>query len=297
MPHRRRQDHERERARRQPVEHVGRVGVRARRSRRTRPRRRRPRRRPRGGGSTRPGLRRRAGARPRRGRRPRGTRTTVTASTPPRIDVGLIQLDHGSPALPPAGTRPDAIAPATAPMQNGTITDEIAKIAPKTRRSDVRTSDLRNAKLEPRSTMPSAASESGTNSVSMIDANASGNAVQSTTRQKISQTWFASHTGPIEWSMSARGPLAPLRAAGDEVPEARAEVGAAEERVGGDPEEEHDRRRRRPRSPDPSRSSIGPRSARGPYGTSRRRHPASRSRRNRRLMRAARGSRSSPSAA
>ena len=47
--------------------------------------------------------------------------------------------------------------------------------------------------------MPSAAIDSGTNSVSVIDANASENAVHSTTRQKISQTWFASHTGPIEW--------------------------------------------------------------------------------------------------
>ena len=53
--------------------------------------------------------------------------------------------------------------------------------------------------------MPSAANDSGTNSVSVIDANASENAVQSTTRQKISQTWFASHTGPIEWVITARG--------------------------------------------------------------------------------------------
>ena len=53
--------------------------------------------------------------------------------------------------------------------------------------------------------MPSAASVSGTNSVSVIDANASENPVQSTTRQKMSQTWFASQTGPIEWSISARG--------------------------------------------------------------------------------------------
>ena len=51
--------------------------------------------------------------------------------------------------------------------------------------------------------MPSAARVSGTNRVSVIDANASENAVQSTTRQKISQTWLASQTGPIEWSMSA----------------------------------------------------------------------------------------------
>src|SRR3954468_21565425 len=63
---------------------------------------------------------------------------TVTASTPPRIDVGLIQLDQGSPALPPAGTRPEAIAPATAPMQNGTITDDAANAAPKLRWLDVR---------------------------------------------------------------------------------------------------------------------------------------------------------------
>src|SRR5262245_39786382 len=125
--------------------------------------------------------------------------------TPPRIDVGLTQLSQASPALPPAGTRPDAIAPATAPMQYGTRTDENAKTAPRARRSRVRNTLLRNAKLEPRITIPSAASVSGTNSVRVIDANASENAVQSTTRQKMSQTWFASQTGPIEWSTSARG--------------------------------------------------------------------------------------------
>ena len=38
-----------------------------------------------------------------------------------------------------------------------------------------------------------------------IAANAVGNAVHSTTSTKISQTWFASQTGPIEWSTSARG--------------------------------------------------------------------------------------------
>jgi len=57
----------------------------------------------------------------------------VTARTPPRIDVGLIQLVQGSPASPPAGTRPDAMAPATVPMKNGTSTDEMAKAAPKLR--------------------------------------------------------------------------------------------------------------------------------------------------------------------
>ena len=61
-------------------------------------------------------------------------RSFQAASTPPSTAVGLTQLDHGSPALPPAGTWPDAIAPATAPMQYGTSTDEIANAAPKLRR-------------------------------------------------------------------------------------------------------------------------------------------------------------------
>jgi len=39
----------------------------------------------------------------------------------------------------------------------------------------------------------------------MIDANASGKQVHSTTSTKINQTWFASQTGPIERSMTARG--------------------------------------------------------------------------------------------
>src|SRR5215813_6832276 len=108
--------------------------------------------------------------------------------TPPRIDVGLIQLDHGSPALPPAGTRPEAIAPATAPMQKGTTTDEIANAPPKLRWLEVRVTSLRNAKLEPRSTIPNAASDSGTKSVSMMDWKASENPVHSTTSTKISQT-------------------------------------------------------------------------------------------------------------
>src|SRR3982074_3074561 len=114
---------------------------------------------------------------------------------PPRIEVGLIQLSQGSPAMPPDGTRPDAIDPATAPMQNGTSTDDTANAAPKLRRSLVRNTALRNAKLEPRMTIPSAARDNGTKSVRVIDANASEKAVQSTTKQKISQTWFASHTG------------------------------------------------------------------------------------------------------
>ena len=46
-------------------------------------------------------------------------------------------------------------------MQYGTSTDDSANAAPKLRWSRVRNTALRNAKLEPRSTMPSAASVSG----------------------------------------------------------------------------------------------------------------------------------------
>ena len=159
--------------------------------------------------------------------------------------MGLIQLDHGSPALPPAGTRPDAIAPATAPMQYGTSTDDVANAAPKLRWLDVRVTSLRKAKLEPRSTMPSAASESGTNSVSVIDCERLGNPVHSTTRQKISQTWLASHTGPIECAIDGRGRRPRSGTTGDEVPEAGTEVGAAEHRVGDDADHQDRPRRRR----------------------------------------------------
>ncbi len=44
----------------------------------------------------------------------------------------------------------------------------------------------------------------------MIAENAVGKPDQSRTRQKISQVWFASQTGPMAWSMSdrARAPRA-----------------------------------------------------------------------------------------
>src|SRR3954468_11492954 len=131
--------------------------------------------------------------------------TITTAITPPRMDVGLIQLLRGSPATPPAGIRPDAIAPTTAPMQNGTITDDDANAAPKFRLELVRVTVFRNANPDPRRTIPNAAIVSGTNTVKVIDAYATGKHVHSTTNVKMSQTWLASHTGPIACSMTARG--------------------------------------------------------------------------------------------
>ena len=40
---------------------------------------------------------------------------------------GVDPAVHGSPALPPAGTRPEAMPPTTAPRQKGTSTDEIGE--------------------------------------------------------------------------------------------------------------------------------------------------------------------------
>jgi hypothetical protein len=53
--------------------------------------------------------------------------------------------------------------------------------------------------------MPRAAMVRGTNSVRVIEAYASENEVHKTTKLKISQTWLASQTGPMERSMTARG--------------------------------------------------------------------------------------------
>ena len=74
----------------------------------------------------------------------------------------------------------------------------------------------------------------------MIDANASEKAVHITTRMKINQTWLASHTGPIEWLTTARGraPRSAPPAVRSQNPDA--EVGAAEQRVSGDADEQHD---------------------------------------------------------
>ena len=97
------------------------------------------------------------------------------------------------------------------------------------------------AKPAPRSTIPRAARLSGMNSVDMIDAKASENAVHSTTSTKISQTWFASQTGPIAQAIRARGTLAALAAAGHQRPEPGAEVGPAEHGVEGHADPEHGR--------------------------------------------------------
>ena len=115
-----------------------------------------------------------------------------------KIAVGLSQLPHRAPVALPTGTRSDAIAPTIVPSANGVRIEDSAnarsiRIAS---RSD-RAAD-RSAYAVPRRMIPTAAMNSGTASVDAIDPNATGYAVQKITSTKISQTWLASHTGPIE---------------------------------------------------------------------------------------------------
>ena len=98
----------------------------------------------------------------------------------------------------PTGTRPEAIPPIAAPRQNGISTEEDANSAPSARASRIVPACPRRANAAPRKMIPSAARNSGIDSVEKIEPNATGNAVQTTTSTKISHTWLASHTGLIE---------------------------------------------------------------------------------------------------
>src|ERR1700687_1167894 len=105
----------------------------------------------------------------------------VTARQPPTSDVGLIHELIRFP-YPRAGTRPEAIAPATVPRKNGAISDDPAKIAPNNLAWVNVAAYLRNAKLAPRNTIPASASINGMNRVVVAAANASGNPVHQITR-------------------------------------------------------------------------------------------------------------------
>ena len=129
----------------------------------------------------------------------------ATKSAPTTSESGLSQLDTASPAALPTGTRPPAIAPTTVPMKNGVSSEATSKSPWETTRPRDRRAALWKANPDPRRTMPSAARLSGMNSVEKIASNADEKPVHSTTRTKISQTWLASHTGPIAQSMSSRG--------------------------------------------------------------------------------------------
>ena len=163
----------------------------------------------------------------------------ATNRAPVSSETALSQLVTGSPSALPSGTRPEATAPTTVPMKNGVSSDESPNSAWETRRSRAPGASRWKANPAPRSTIPSAARLSGMNSVEKIAAKAAEKAVQSTTSTKISQTWLDSQTGPIAQSISARARLPRSPLPGEQRPEARPEVGAAEDRVEGDADPEH----------------------------------------------------------
>ena len=74
------------------------------------------------------------------------------------------------------------MAPATVPRKNGVRTDDVAKTTPNSRAWPSVSAYLRNAKLAPRSTIPSSARSSGSTSVDIAAAKASGKPVHQITR-------------------------------------------------------------------------------------------------------------------
>ena len=180
-----------------------------RRCRRARPPRRRSRRRPPGGGSTRPSCR------------------PEPAGVPDEVDGGEVgddgdgqhaaehrgRVDPARPrvtGLPPAGTRPEAMPPAMAPCSTARARTS-ANAAPKFRRSQVRNTVLRNAKLDPRSTMPRAARVKRDEQRQRDRRVGLWEAGPQHDEEKISHTWLASHTGAdrVVDHLAGRSPAAP----------------------------------------------------------------------------------------
>src|SRR3984893_5480609 len=107
-------------------------------------------------------------------------------------EVGLAQLVMMLPRARPGGTRSDAMAPAIVPRKNGVMTEENANAAPNRRRCQSSVTALQNDDADPRAMTPTASRVSVLKSVEATAENRGGNAVQTTTRTKISQTWLAS---------------------------------------------------------------------------------------------------------
>src|SRR5690348_6160426 len=138
----------------------------------------------------------------------------TTASTPASTDTGFSHEVTTLPRALPTGTRPVAIAPITVASANGVSTEDSAnsRSTSRTPRSSPEPNWLRSAYAVPRKMIPIAAISSGTASVDTIEPNAPGKHVQATVSTKMSQTWLASHTGPIAclvWSRVAAVPACP----------------------------------------------------------------------------------------
>ena len=148
-----------------------------------------------------------------------------------------------SPSALPTGTRPEAIAPTTVPMKKGVTSEESAESAlGEAPVAESPRAILWKANPEPRRTIPSAARLSGMNSVDMIEENADRERGPEHDQHEDQPDVVGLPDGadrPVD--QRARS-LAALAAAGDQRPEAGAEVGAAEHRVqrGADPEDAGD---------------------------------------------------------
>jgi hypothetical protein len=100
---------------------------------------------------------------------------------------------------------PEAIAPSVMPSSTGVMMLAMEK----TRLQRCCTSSralsyVRNVKAEPRSTMPISSRVKGICSAVAIVEKAGGKPVKRMTKTRISQTWFASQTGPMASAINAR---------------------------------------------------------------------------------------------
>ena len=100
--------------------------------------------------------------------------------------------------------RPDASAAPDIPSTTGVTSDAIPNTRVQRRCHAPPSPYGRNANAAPRKTIPAIAMLNGTYSATPSAANAGGNAANSAVTTKISQTWFASQTGPIASAINAR---------------------------------------------------------------------------------------------
>ena len=129
-----------------------------------------------------------------RGRPPRSTAARSRRSTGPAVHVAA-RVDPD----PPRGERGAATSrapPASRATRSRTRASSAAATAPPSPYA-------RNANAAPRNTIPAIAMLNGTYSATPSAANAGGNAAKSAVTTKISQTWFASQTGPIASAINA----------------------------------------------------------------------------------------------
>src|ERR1700749_5309137 len=115
-----------------------------------------------------------------------------------KSDVGFSQLEDRLPAALPTGTRLVTIPPSAAPSANGARIEDSEKIVSIVPASRGVSAPARSAYVAPRKMIPMAATNSARPRVEAIDPNAFGYEVENTVSTKMSHTWLASHTGPIE---------------------------------------------------------------------------------------------------